>query len=280
MRIVRYGPKGSEKPGLIDKDGHVRSLWPVIKDIGPDILSPDALNFLEAIDPARLPLAPEGERLGSPVGNIRQIIAIGLNYRDHAIEAKMPIPVEPVVFMKSVSSIAGPNDDTVLPPGSTKTDWEVELGIFIGSVARRVPKSEALQCVAGYCMVNDVSERDWQINRGGQWSKGKSFDTFTPVGPWLVTPSSAGDLHALELELSINGVRKQHGTTADMIFDVASLVSHLSEVTTLYPGDLIITGTPAGVGLGMSPQQFLKAGDVVDMQITGLGTQHHKVVAG
>ncbi len=279
MRIVRYGPKGAEKPGLIDKDGNVRSLWPVIKDIGPEILSPEALKFLEAIDPARLPLAPQGERLGAPVANIRQILAIGLNYRDHAIEAKMPIPAEPVVFTKSVSSVTGPNDDIILPPGSVKTDWEVELGIFIGSVARHVSKSEALQCVAGYCLVNDVSEREWQLNRGGQWSKGKSFDTFCPVGPWLVTPSSAGNVRALELTLSVNGVQKQRGTTADLIFDVESVVSYLSEVTTLYPGDLIITGTPAGVGLGMSPQQFLKAGDVVDLQISGLGTQRQKVVA-
>ena len=277
MRIVRYGEPGRELPGMLDGEGQIRALRPVVSDIDTQMLSPAAITFLEALDPERLPLVPGAQRLGAPVSGIRQIIAIGLNYRDHAIEAGLPIPAEPVVFMKSISSIAGPDDDIVLPSSSSRTDWEAELAIVIGAMARRVPVGDAADCIAGYCMANDVSERDWQMNRAGQWGKGKSFDTFTPVGPWLVTRSSMEDPQSLRLELSVNGVRKQYGSTTDMIFSVAEIVSYVSEFMTLAPGDLIITGTPAGVGMGMAPPEFLKTGDLLEMSITGLGTQRHRV---
>jgi 2-keto-4-pentenoate hydratase/2-oxohepta-3-ene-1,7-dioic acid hydratase in catechol pathway len=279
MKLLRYGPAGHELPGALDERGQVRALRPVVRDIDESILSAEGIAFLEAVDLTRLPIVAAPGRLGAPFTCARQIIAIGLNYRDHAIEAKLPIPEQPVVFTKSVGSICGPDDDIILPPDSTETDWEIELGIVIGTKASRIDKDQARAHVAGFCMVNDVSERDWQMKKGGQWGKGKSFDTFSPVGPWLVTRTELTDPHALQLKLSVNGQQMQNGSTADLIFDVDVIVSYVSQFMTLFPGDLIITGTPAGVGLGMNPQRFLSAGDVIDMTITGLGAQRHTVVA-
>jgi len=279
MKILRYGEIGDERPGILDQDGQIRSLRPVVHDIDASLLAPDALRFLEALDPRKLPLVRDAGRIAPPVAQFRQIIAIGLNYRDHATESGAQIPEEPVVFQKSVSSIAGPDDDITLPADALKTDWEVELGIVIGSRASHVDASQAQNHIAGYCLANDVSERHWQLERGGQWGKGKSYDSFTPVGPWLVTCSELKDPASLSLTLDVNGVRKQNGSTSDMIFDVNTIVSYLSQMMTLAPGDLIITGTPAGVGMGAKPQQFLKAGDRITMAGTGLGTQSHAVVA-
>lgn len=278
MKLLRYGERGEERPGLLDNDGQVRTLLPVVRDIDATILSPEGLAFLEALDPAKLPLVEHPGRLGCPVANVRQIIAIGLNYRDHAIEAKLGIPTEPVVFQKSISSISGPNDDIVMPSGSLKTDWEVELGVVIGAAASHVAQADARRYVAGYCLANDVSERYWQKERGGQWGKGKSFDSFTPVGPWLVTTRELKDPQAVESSLDVNGVRMQRGNTAEMIFSVDAIISYLSQFMTLKPGDLVITGTPAGVGHGRNPPQFLKNGDRIDMAATGLGSQRHRVV--
>lgn len=277
MKLLRYGEPGAELPGMLDATGAIRALRPIVGDIDADVLSPEGLAFLAAVDPFKLPRVDGNPRIGAPLGAVREIIGIGLNYRDHALEAGLPIPDEPVVFGKSTSSICGPDDDIVLPPDSVSTDWEVELGIVIGSVTSRVSESEAWASIAGYCMVNDVSERDWQLRKGGQWGKGKSFDTFTPVGPWLVTADEIGDTQALELSLKVNGKQRQLGNTEDMIFAVNRIVSYCSHFMTLRPGDLIITGTPAGVGLGMKPPRYLVAGDVVDMTITGLGVQRHRV---
>ena len=277
MKLLRYGPAGHELPGLLDSDGNVRALRPIVHDIDSDVLSPEGLQFLEALDPKKLPLVSNPGRLGPPLAAVRQIVAIGLNYLAHANEAGLPVPAEPVVFQKSTSSISGPDDDVILPPNSEKTDWEIELGVVIGSVTKHVDKRSAYAHIAGYCMVNDISERAWQIERAGQWGKGKSFDTFTPIGPWLVTGSEV-DPNALALSLKVNGEVRQQGDTSDLIFDVGTLVSYVSQFMTLMPGDLIITGTPSGVGLGMKPAQFLAAGDVIDMTITGLGTQRHSVV--
>lgn len=279
MKLLRYGNAGEELAGLLDAQGQVRALSPIVRDIDAAVLSPEGLRFLAAIDPAKLPLVTAPGRIGSPVSEFRQVFAIGLNYKDHAIEAKLPIPEEPVVFYKSTSSVCGPNDDIVLPADSLKTDWEVELGIVIGSTAAHVSVADAGRHIAGYCLVNDVSERHWQLERGGQWGKGKSFDSFTPVGPWLVTADEVGDPQALELSLDVNGERMQSGHTAEMIFSVHTIVSYLSQFMTLQPGDLIITGTPAGVGLGMTPPRFLKKGDTVAMAATALGTQLHRVTA-
>lgn len=277
MKLLRYGPAGAELPGLVDSTGEIRALSPIVKDIDHEVLSPEGLRFLSALDPFKLPKVSETQRIGSPLATVREIIAIGLNYRDHAEEASLPIPTEPVVFSKSTSSISGPNDDIILPPGAVSTDWEIELGIVIGSVTSRVCEVEAWSSIAGYTMVNDVSERDWQMKRGGQWGKGKSFDTFTPLGPWLVTPDEVGQADALELKLDVNGETRQNGKTAHMIFPVNVIVSHVSQFMTLKPGDLIITGTPAGVGLGMKPPKYLTHGDEIHMSITGLGEQHHRV---
>jgi len=277
MKLLRYGPMGQELPGILDSMGNIHALRPIVRDIDATVLSPEGLRFLGALDISKLPLVSSPGRLGSPIGAVREIIAIGLNYREHAKESGLPIPSEPVVFGKSTSSISGPDDDILLPPVSGKTDWEIELGIVIGAVARRVTKEVARQYVAGYCMVNDVSERAWQIERGGQWGKGKSFDTFTPVGPWLVTGDEL-DPNALDLNLQVNGQTRQQGNTSDLIFDVDTVVSYVSQFMTLMPGDLIITGTPAGVGLGMKPPKYLADGDVVDMSVTGLGTQRHAVI--
>jgi 2-keto-4-pentenoate hydratase/2-oxohepta-3-ene-1,7-dioic acid hydratase in catechol pathway len=265
---------------MLAADGSVRALSPIVKDIDETVLSPDGMRFLEALDPLKLPRVDVPGRIGSPLADVREIIAVGLNYRQHAAEANLPIPSEPVVFFKSTSSICGPSDDILLPPGSINTDWEIELGIVIGSTAARIDKSEARKCIAGYVMVNDVSERHWQIERGGQWSKGKSFDTFTPVGPWLVSARELREPESLELKLDVNGTACLRGNTADMIFDVDTIVSYCSQFMTLRPGHLIITGTPAGVGFGMTPKTYLAHGDIVDMSITGLGTQRHLIRAG
>ncbi|HKR42899.1 MAG TPA: fumarylacetoacetate hydrolase family protein [Paraburkholderia sp.] len=277
MKLLRYGLAGAELPGALDSEGRIRALRPIVRDIDQDVLSPEGRRFLSAVDVTQLPIVPGTPRLGPPVKSVREIIAIGLNYRDHALEAALPIPDEPVVFGKSTSSISGPYDDIVLAPGSTRTDWEIELGIVMGSVASRVGPDEAMASVAGYCMVNDVSERQWQLHRNGQWGKGKSFDSYTPIGPWLVTPDEIANPQGLELRLSVNGQQRQLGHTEDMIFGVANVVSYCSQFMTLQPGDLIITGTPAGVGLGMKPPAYLAAGDVITMGITGLGLQRHVV---
>jgi 2-keto-4-pentenoate hydratase/2-oxohepta-3-ene-1,7-dioic acid hydratase in catechol pathway len=279
MKLLRYGPAGKELPGMLDAHGTLRALSPIVKDIDATVLSPEGLRFLAALDATKLPAVVGTPRLGAPLGAIREIVAIGLNYRDHALEAGLPIPSEPVVFAKSTSSVSGPHDDIVLPPASKSTDWEVELGIVIGSVTSRVGDDDAWASIAGYCMVNDVSERDWQLHKGGQWGKGKSFDTFTPIGPWFVSADEVGRPNGLELSLKVNGEQRQLGNTDGMIFPVNHIVSYVSQFMTLRPGDLIITGTPAGVGLGMKPPQFLKDGDQVDMSITGLGAQTHRVKA-
>jgi len=272
------GQPGAERPGLIDREGHVRDLSGVTGDIGAADLSPAALARLAQVDSASLPVI-EGARFGVPWSGIGKIVAIGLNYADHAAEAGMPLPAEPIVFLKANSSLNGPDDAVMLPFGSHKTDWEVELGVVIGTTARNVARESALEHVAGYCVVNDVSEREFQIERGGTWDKGKGCDTFCPVGPWLVTRDEVADPQALGLWLEVNGERVQKGSTATMVFDVATLVSYVSRFMTLHPGDLICTGTPPGVGMGFKPPRFLKAGDTMRLGIDGLGEQQQKVVA-
>lgn len=278
MKLLRYGPLGQEKPGALDAQGKLRDLSMLIDDFTPQRLSPATLQALQAIDLSRLPLVPEGVRLGTPVAGTRQFIAIGLNYRQHAAEAGMQLPKEPVVFNKALTSLAGPNDDVPMPQDSKAMDWEVELGLVIGSTAQRVPVARALSFVAGYCLANDVSERDWQAKRSGQWVKGKSFDGFGPIGPWLVTADELPDPQNIELSLSVNGQRRQHTNTSDMIFSVAEIVSHLSQFMTLLPGDVIVTGTPSGVGLGMKPPQFLHQGDVMALDGGVLGQQRQRVI--
>jgi len=250
----------------------------LVPDITPEWLTPEKLRAIAAIDLAQMPQVPDGERIGAPVNGVRQFIAIGLNYRKHAAEAGMAIPNDPVVFNKALTCIQGPNDDIRQPEGSEKMDWEVELGVIIGTRAQRVAKEKALAHVAGYCLANDVSEREWQANRSGQWVKGKSFDTFGPLGPWLVTTDEAPDPQTISLGLAVNGAVRQKSSTADMIFTVAEIVSHLSQFMTLLPGDVIVTGTPEGVGLGMKPPQFLKRGDIVELHGSILGEQRQKVV--
>jgi 2-keto-4-pentenoate hydratase/2-oxohepta-3-ene-1,7-dioic acid hydratase in catechol pathway len=279
MKLLRYGPVGQEKPGLLDADGRIRDLSGVIADLDGQALSPAGLAKLADIDLATLPVVTDQQRIGQPVANVGKFLAIGLNYTDHAKEAGMAIPTEPVVFMKAISCLCGPNDDVVTPRGSLKLDWEVEIGIVIGTKAQYVSVENALDYVAGYCVVNDVSERHYQLERGGQWDKGKSFDTFGPVGPWLVTKDEVGDVQNLDIWLDVNGERMQTGNTRTMIFDCAKIISYLSECMTLMPGDLIITGTPPGVGLGMKPPRFLKAGDVMTLGIDMLGEQRQQVVA-
>lgn len=278
MKLVRYGAVGQEKPGLLDRSGHIRDLSAQIRDIAGDALSPGGLAKLAALDPASLPLVDGDPRLGAPVGIITKFVAIGLNYADHAAEAGMPIPSEPIVFIKANTSLCGPNDNVEKPRGSTKLDWEVELAIIIGSKAKYVSEADALKHVAGYAVCNDVSERFFQIERGGQWTKGKSHDTFGPLGPWLVTADEIPDPQKLGMWLDVNGKRCQTGSTATMIFNVAKIVSYVSDIMTLYPGDVITTGTPPGVGMGMKPQKFLNAGDVVTLGIDGLGAQRQQIV--
>ena len=271
MKLLRYGPPGQEKPGMLDAQGHIRDLSGLLDDITPKTLAPAALGVLRAIDPSRLPRVAGEPRLGVPWNGTPKYVAIGLNYHDHAIESGMPVPVEPVMFPKW----------TIVPPADfNRLDWEVELGLVIGSQARNVSVEDALTHVAGFCVANDVSERTWQLERsGGQWGKGKGFDTFGPVGPWLVTPDEVADPQALELWLDVNGERMQTGNSRLMIFSCAELVARCSQVMTLEPGDLIITGTPPGVGMGFKPPRFLKVGDVVELGISGLGSQRQRVVA-
>jgi 2-keto-4-pentenoate hydratase/2-oxohepta-3-ene-1,7-dioic acid hydratase in catechol pathway len=279
MKLFRHGSVGFEKPGAVDPQGKLRDLSLLVPDFTPDWMAPEKLKALAAVDLAHMPLVPDGTRIGAPVAGIRQFIAIGLNYRKHAIEAGMEIPKEPVMFTKAVTSIAGPNDDVVLPAGSEAGDWEVELGIVIGTIARNVTVADALSHVAGYVLANDVSERDWQLKRNGQWGKGKSFDGFGPIGPWLVTKDELADPQSIPLELAVNSETKQLSSTADMIFSVTEIVSYLSHFMTLLPGDVVITGTPEGVGLGMKPTpQFLRRGDVMTLSGGPLGTQRQRVV--
>ena len=278
MKLVRYGRPGKEKPGLIDEFGRLRSLAGVIDDITPAQLSAAALKKLAAIDPASLPLVRGEPRFGVPLAGIGKFIAIGLNYADHAEEAGMAIPPEPIVFSKAISCLSGPDDAIRLPPGSKKTDWEVGLGVVIGKRAQYVGQDEALDYVAGYCVVNDVSERAWQL-QSSQWDKGKGCDTFGPVGPWLVTRDEILDVQDLDMYLEVNGKRMQTGSTATMIFSVAHLVSYLSRYMTLEPGDIIATGTPPGVGMGRTPPRYLKKGDTVRLGIPGLGEQQQVVEA-
>jgi 2-keto-4-pentenoate hydratase/2-oxohepta-3-ene-1,7-dioic acid hydratase in catechol pathway len=278
MKLVRFGHLGKEKPGLIDAAGKLRDLSGVVPDLGPAQLSDAVLGKLLKLKTDKLPLVRGKPRLGCPVAGVGKFIAIGLNYSDHAKEAGMPIPKEPIVFTKAISCIQGPDDDVMLPKGSVKGDWEVELGVVIGKRARYVTQKAALEHVAGYCLSNDVSEREFQLERGGQWDKGKGCDTFGPLGPWLVTRDEIANPQKLAMWLDVNGQRMQTGNTRTMIFSVARIVSHLSEYMTLMPGDVIITGTPPGVGLGMKPQRFLKAGDVMTLGIEGLGTQTQRVV--
>jgi 2-keto-4-pentenoate hydratase/2-oxohepta-3-ene-1,7-dioic acid hydratase in catechol pathway len=280
MKLLRYGPRGQEKPGLLDAQGQVRDLSRVLADISANTLTPAGLQRLRGIDVSALPVVAAPGRLGVPWSGVGKFIAVGLNYADHAAEAGMPIPKEPVLFTKPVSCMGGANDPVVLPQGSVKGDWEVELGVVIGSKARYVDEAQALGHVAGYCVVNDVSEREYQIERGGTWDKGKGCDTFGPVGPWLVTADEVADPQALDLWLDLNGQRMQTGNTRTMIFGVAQLVSYISRFMTLYPGDLITTGTPPGVGMGMKPApRFLQAGDTMSLSIAGLGVQTQTVHA-
>jgi 2,4-didehydro-3-deoxy-L-rhamnonate hydrolase len=281
MKLMRVGPRGHEKPALLDAQGRVRDLSGLIGDLAPKHLTPAGLAALAAIDAAKLPVIKNPGRIGVPWTGIGKFVAIGLNYSDHAAESNLPVPKEPVVFTKATSCIVGCNDDVVLPQGSVKGDWEVELGIVIGSKTRYVSEADALKHVAGYCVVNDVSEREYQVDRGGsQWDKGKGCDTFGPVGPWMVTKDEIPDIQNLGMWLDVNGKRFQTGNTRTMIFGAAFLVSYLSRFMTLYPGDLITTGTPPGVGMGVKPNPvYLKAGDVMALGIEGLGNQRQQVHA-
>lgn len=280
MKLLRYGPKGAEKPGLLDSTGTIRDLSSVIGDLDGAALSSDSLSKLAALDPASLPEVDGGSRIGPCVAGVGKFIAIGLNYSDHAAESGLEVPPEPVVFMKATSSICGPNDNVEIPRGSEKTDWEVELGVVIGSTAKYVEEADALNHVAGYCVVNDVSERAFQIEHSGQWVKGKSADTFGPVGPWLVTRDEVPDPQALSMWLDVNGERQQDGSTSTMVYGVAFIVSYLSRFMTLQPGDIITTGTPPGVGMGQKPPRYLKPGDSVALGVEGLGEQQQHVIAG
>jgi 2,4-didehydro-3-deoxy-L-rhamnonate hydrolase len=279
MKLVRFGDAGQEKPGLIDSSGQIRDLSGIVADINGASLSSEVLERIRKTDHSTLPVAPSGQRLGACVGQVRNFIAIGLNYADHAAETGAPIPAEPIVFNKAPSCIVGPNDDVIIPRGSQKTDWEVELAIVIGERASYVGANEALDYVAGYCVCNDVSEREYQLERGGTWTKGKGCPTFGPLGPWLVTKDEIPDPQNLSMWLDVNGERMQNGSTRTMIFNVSQIVSYVSHFMILEPGDVITTGTPPGVGMGMKPQRYLKAGDVVSLGIEGLGEQRQRFVA-
>lgn len=282
MKLLRYGPKGAEKPGLLDANGQVRDLSAHVTDIGGAALSPETLQRLASLDPTSLPLVPgvpqTDLRLGPCVGGTRKFICIGLNYADHAAETGAAIPTEPVVFNKWITAMCGPDDDVEIPRGSVKTDWEVELGVVIGTGGKYIDEADALDHVAGYCVINDVSEREYQIERGGTWDKGKGCDTFGPTGPWLVTKDEAGDIGNLKMWLDVDGHRYQDGSTATMIFGVAHIVSYLSRFMSLEAGDVISTGTPPGVGLGQKPPVYLKGGEVMRLGIEGLGQQTQRVV--
>jgi 5-carboxymethyl-2-hydroxymuconate isomerase len=279
MKLVRYGAVGQEKPGLIDKSGQLRDLSGQVKDLAGEAFSPASLAKIAALDAASLPAVSGSPRIGSPVGGLPKFIAIGLNYSDHAAEVGMPIPAEPIIFTKANNSLCGPNDKVEKPRGSTKLDWECEIAIIIGTRAKYVSEADALNYVAGYAVCNDVSERNFQIERLGQWTKGKSHDTFGPLGPWLVTRDEIPNVQKLSMWLDVNGKRCQTGSTATMIFGCAKIVSYVSEFMTLLPGDIITTGTPPGVGSGMKPQKFLNVGDVVTLGIEGLGEQRQEIVA-
>ena len=279
MKFLRYGPVGQEKPGMLDRDGGIRDLSGTVRDIDGEALAPASLDRLRRLDPATLPLVSGNPRLGPCVARVSKIVAIGLNYRAHAAETGAAIPKEPIFFMKATSSICGPNDDVIIPKASQKTDWEVELGIVIGATARYVAVPDAPKHIAGYCIVNDVSEREFQIERGGQWTKGKSADTFAPIGPWVVTADEVPDPGKLGLWTEVNGKRVQNSNTADLIFGIDEIVSYVSHFMTLMPGDVIATGTPSGVGLGMKPPQFLKPEDRMRLSVEGLGEQNQRVVA-
>lgn len=281
MKLLRFGPMGRERPGLLAADGIIRDLSGVLFELGPRQLTPESLDLLRGMDLAVLPLTTEPVRLGPPITGVGKIVGIGLNYRDHAAESRLPLPAEPVMFLKPSSCIAGPSDPLARPPGATRLDHEVELAVVIGGTARRVSPAEALSFVAGYAVMNDVSERAWQLERGGQWDKGKGGDGFAPFGPYLVTADEIPDPQALRLWCTVNGETRQDGTTGDMVFPVADLVSYVSRFMTLYPGDIITTGTPAGVGLGHKPApRWLQPGDVVEMGVDGLGVQRTEVVDG
>ena len=280
MKLLRYGPLGHEKPGLLDAAGNIRDLSGHIADLGPAEISREGLAKLAAIDVETLPLVEGNPRYGTPVAGSRKFLAIGLNFADHAAESNMPIPPEPIFFTKAISCLQGPNDPVMIPRGSVKTDWEVEMGVIIGTRASYVTEAEALDYVAGYCTIHDLSERDFQLNRGGTWDKGKGCDTLGPIGPWMVTGDEVGDPQNLGMWLEVNGKRVQDGSTATMVFGIAKLVSYVSEFLTLEPGDIISTGTPPGVGMGQKPEPwYLKAGDVVTLGIEKLGEQRQQVVA-
>ena len=279
MKLVRFGPQGSEKPGLIDGAGHIRDLSGHVGDIEGEVLAPDRLRRLAGIDPKTLPLVEAAGRLGPPVAGIGKILAIGLNYREHAEETGAAVRSDPMLFSKAITALSGPNDPIVLPRGSEKTDWEVELAVIIGSRAAYVDENEALDAIAGYAVINDVSERAFQKERGGQFIKGKSADSFGPLGPWLVTRDEIADPQTLALWCDLNGERRQDSNTSRMIFPVATLVSHISQFMTLLPGDVIATGTPAGVGMGCKPPRYLRAGDGLECGVEALGRQRHEVVA-
>lgn len=279
MKLLRYGPPGQEKPGLLDAEGAIRDLSGVVPDLAGEALSPAGLAKLAALDPASLPRVEGSPRLGPPVTGMKNFVCIGLNYADHAAETGAPIPKEPIIFLKSLGALQGPNDDVMIPAGSVKTDWEVELAIIIGSRAKNVSEEAALDHVAGYAVCNDVSEREHQIERGGTWDKGKGHDTFGPLGPWLVTKDEVPDPQDLAMFCEVDGHRYQDGSTRTMIFGVAKLVSYVSHFITLHPGDVISTGTPPGVGLGQKPPVFLKAGQTMRLSIQGLGEQVQRTVS-
>jgi 2,4-diketo-3-deoxy-L-fuconate hydrolase len=279
MKLLRYGQKGHEKPGILDKENQIRDLSGIVADIDGRTINPENLAKLLAIDPSSLPLVRGNPRLGPCVGGVGKFMCIGLNYSDHAAESGMQVPDEPVLFMKATSAISGPNDDIIIPRGSRKTDWEIELGVVIGKTAKYVPVEQALEHVAGYCVVNDLSERAFQLESSGQWVKGKSCDSFGPLGPWLVTRDEVPNPQNLDMWLEVNSHRYQNGNSRTMIFGVAEIVSYLSRFMSLHPGDVISTGTPPGVGLGLSPQVYLKPGDMVRLGIAGLGEQRQLCVA-
>jgi len=278
MKLLRYGEVGAEKPGMLDEQGDIRDLSSIVSDISPAIIEAGDLDGLKSVDPTSLPRVEGNPRLGPCVGQIGKFVCIGLNYSDHAKETGMPIPTEPIVFMKTTSSISGPDDDIELIRGSVKTDWEVELGIVVGSHTKYVSEEDALDHVAGYCVVNDVSERQWQLEQGGQWIKGKSGDTYGPIGPWFVTRDEIPDPQNLDLWLEVNDKRHQDGNTRTMIFPVSTIISYLSQCMSLQPGDVIATGTPPGVGQGMKPPVYLRAGDRLRLGVEGLGIQQQTVI--
>jgi len=278
MKLLRFGPPGQEKPGILDGQGHIRDLSDHVVDIAGETLSEARLSHLSALDPESLPLAPAGVRYGPCVGGVGKFICIGLNYADHAAESNLPVPSEPVIFMKATSAIIGPNDEVLKPRDSTKLDWEVELGVVIGKKASYVSEAEALDYVAGYCTINDVSERSFQLERGGTWDKGKGCDTFGPIGPWLVTKDEAGNIDNLHMWLEVNGKRYQNGSTSTMVFKVPQIIAYVSRFMSLYPGDVISTGTPPGVGMGVKPEPvWLHRGDIMELGIEGLGSQKQTV---